>query len=219
MSTLKGYKNAANDNLRLTIVTQLNPILLDVADQHTIAAANILARYCLESWELAEGHVSLFAGNLIKRDKLTMREPAKRALLTALYYAFHFQEDSAKGKERMLAFMKSPPGGFVTCEDGLFNKEVQEELAENMMHFKPDMIAVEEEKMTDLAEDGEPVADNQEEGESAVVVHTEAAAEEDEIPAVGASEKYCPKCKNVKPKTKFSTKMVKRPDGICKICT
>jgi hypothetical protein len=218
MNTLKSFKNPANDSLRLTIVNQLNPVLLDVADTNTIQASHILARYCMESWEMAEAHVSLFAGNLIRRDKLTMREPAKRAMLTAIYYGFHFQEDAAKGKERILAFMKSPPPGFIQGEDGLLSREAQEDLAETIASFKPDsLIHEEEQKMGDLAEDSEG-SDTKEGGEPAVVVHTEAAEEEDEAPAVGASEKYCPKCKNVKPKSKFSAKMVKRSDGSCKMC-
>jgi len=222
INTLKSYKNAANDNLRLVIVNQLNPVLLDVADINTIQASHILARYCLESWELAEAHVSLFAGNLIKRDKVTMREPAKRAMLTAIYYAFHYQENTAKGKERILAFMKSPPPGFIQGEDGLLSKEAQEDLAETIANFKPDVVVGDDEtKMSDLAEEGEANTDSKEEGgEPAVVVHTEGGGEEEEeMPAVGASEKYCPKCKNVKPKSKFSAKMVKRPDGSCKMCT
>lgn len=224
MGTLKGIKNPANDNLRHVIVTQLNPVLLDVADQYTISAAQILARYCLDTWDCAEAHVPLFAGNLIKRDKVVMREPAKRALLTAIYYAFHFQGDAAKAKERMLAFMKSPPPGFITGEDGLLGKEAQEELAESMISFKPDVLVTEDDsKLNDLAaDDGEAKEEGGEEG-SAVVVHTEGAAaegeeEQEELPAVSASEKYCPKCKHVKPKTKFSAKMVKRPDGTCKMC-
>lgn len=216
-ATLKDYDNDANNLLRSKVVELLVPLVNDVIDVATIKACNALQRFCEESPEKSAAYLVLFVPNMLRRMNPYLREPVKQALYQVLYASFQMDKDKAKGKAALIKFMNNPPPGFVVQgQVGIIDDDQADDLVKVLSNLTL------ETQITNLAQmklPEEAVAVDETPTDAATTGEGGGAGEAEVKLVIGPSDKQCFKCKQVKPKTKFSGKMQKKPKGVCKVCS
>jgi len=218
LATLAPYQNKPNYLLRQKIVALLMPMINDTADVMVARASNALQRFAEESPELSKEFSKVYPAHMLKRINPFLREPVKQALQQSLYHTFGFHRSIAEGRANFATFINNPPAGFVVVsQKGLIPDEQAEELTEVLAKLTPitQVTAIAAMKLPDEAAAEEAQAA---EGGATQEATEGGAGEEEKKVVVGVTEKQCSKCKQVKPKSKFSGKMAKKPKGVCKVC-
>jgi hypothetical protein len=218
-----GEMSSPIGQLREFIVVELSRVLKEVTKDHgpkeVRMAAKALHRFCEETRQCV-GYLHHFIEYAVRRHTKAIKEPLRAACVQLLIHAFGFHLDAAAGAEALTAFFSSAE----RIETGVLKQNIPTWVA-----LCTNTTPVSNLSTGDDLPDDEPESNDKKKGKAGKgagvapegVKKGLVIAPRPVIPPgkkIGPNDKYCGKCDKVKPKTKFSKKQVKEPNGVCLMC-